>query len=93
MANWSQIICQLEANDQRYFDADGSIKKPLFSHFVFSKLKKKRVSVKNNDKISVARMFLDPIKNRVSVKSVYVEAVYLEALLYNNNDSEILKWL
>ena len=43
---------------------------------------KNRVSVKNNDKISVARMFLDPIDNRVSVKSVYVEAVYLEALLY-----------
>ena len=38
--------------------------------------------MKNNDKISVARVFLDPIKNRVSVKSVYVEAVYLEALLY-----------
>ena len=29
-------------------------------------------------------MFLDPIKNRVSVKSVYVEAVYLEALLYSS---------
>ena len=28
-------------------------------------------------------MFLDPIKNRVSVKSMYVEAVYLEALLYS----------
>ena len=26
-------------------------------------------------------IFLDPIKNRVSVKSVYVEAVYLKALL------------
>ena len=83
MTNWSQIISQLEANDQRYFDANGSIKKPLFSHFIFSNLKN-RVSVKNNDKISVARMFLDPIKNRVSVKSVYVEAVYLEALLYHN---------
>ena len=44
---------------------------------------KNRVSVKNNGKISVAWMFLDPIKNRVSVKSVYVEAVYLEALLYS----------
>ena len=43
---------------------------------------KNRVSVKNNGKISVTWMFLDPIKNRVSVKSVYVEAVYLEALLY-----------
>ena len=43
---------------------------------------KNRVSVKNNDKISVTWIFLDPIKNRVSVKSVYVEAVYLEALLY-----------
>ena len=42
---------------------------------------KNRVSVKNNDKISVARIFLDPIKNRVSAKSVYLEAVYLEALL------------
>ena len=45
---------------------------------------KNRVSAKNNDKISVTRSFLDPIKNRVSVKSVYVEAVYLEALLYHN---------
>ncbi len=43
---------------------------------------KKRVSVKNYDKISVIWIFLDQIKNRVSVKSVYVEAVYLEALLY-----------
>ena len=43
---------------------------------------KNRVSVKNNGKISVTWMFLDPIKNRVSVKSVYVKAVYLEALLY-----------
>ena len=43
---------------------------------------KNRVSMKNNGKISVTWMFLDPIKNRVSVKSVYVEAVYLEALLY-----------
>ena len=43
---------------------------------------KNRVPVKNNDKISVTWIFLDPIKNRVSVKSVYVEAVYLEALLY-----------
>ena len=39
------------------------------------------VSVKNNDKISVTWIFLNQIKNRVSVKSVYVEAVYLEALL------------
>ena len=46
---------------------------------------KNRVSVKNNDKISVTWIFLDPIKNRVSVKSVYVEAVYLEALLYCRN--------
>ena len=38
---------------------------------------KNRVSVKNNDKISVTWNFLDPIKNRVSVKSMYVEAVYL----------------
>ena len=45
---------------------------------------KNRVSVKNNGKISVAWMFLDPIKNRVPVKSVYVKAVYLEALLYPN---------
>ena len=45
---------------------------------------KNRVSVKNNGKISVTWMFLDPIKNRVSVKSVYVEAVYLKALLYIN---------
>ena len=43
---------------------------------------KNRVSVKNNDKISVTWIFLDPIKNRVSVKSMYVEAVYLKALLY-----------
>ena len=43
---------------------------------------KNGVSVKNNGKISVPWMFLDSIKNRVSVKSVYVEAVYLEALLY-----------
>ena len=42
---------------------------------------KNRVSLKNNGKISVSRSFLDPIKNHVSVKSVYVEAVYLEALL------------
>ena len=45
---------------------------------------KNRVSVKNNGKISVTWMFLDPIKNRVSVKSVYVKAVYLEALLYSH---------
>ena len=43
---------------------------------------KNRVSVKNNGKISVTWMFLDPIKNRVSVKSVYLEAVYLKVLLY-----------
>ena len=42
---------------------------------------KNRVSVKNNDKISVTWIFLSPIKNRVSVKSVYAEAVYLNALL------------
>ena len=47
-----------------------------------SSVVKNRVSVKNNDKISVTWIFLDPIKNRVSVKSVYVEAVYLEVLLY-----------
>ena len=52
-----------------------------YKSFVFVNLKN-RVSAKNNDKISVTRSFLDPIKNRVSVKSVYVEAVYLEVLLY-----------
>ena len=39
-------------------------------------------AMKNNGKISVTWMFLDPIENRVSVKSVYVKAVYIEALLY-----------
>ena len=43
--------------------------------------------MKNDNKISVAQGFLDPIKNRVSAKSVYVEAVYLEALLYANQIS------
>ena len=52
-----------------------------YKFFVLVNLKN-RVSAKNNDKISVTRSFLDPIKNRVSVKSVYVEAVYLEVLLY-----------
>ena len=42
---------------------------------------KDRISVKN-DKISVFWTFLDPIKNYVSVKSVYVEAVYLEANIF-----------
>ena len=51
-----------------------------YKFFVLVNLKN-RVSAKNNDKISVTRSFLDPIKNRVSVKSVYVEAVYLEVLL------------
>ena len=46
--------------------------------------------MKNNDKISVAQIFLDPIKKRVSVKSVYVEAVYLEALLYYKNNIQLL---
>ena len=55
--------------------------KTKFNDFYFFKCKK-RVSVKNNDKISVTWSFLDPIKNCVSVKSVYVEAVYLQALLY-----------
>ena len=40
------------------------------------------MSLKDNGKISLSRRFLDPIKNLVSVKSVYVEAVYLKALLY-----------
>ena len=31
-----------------------------------------------NEGINVTCIFLDPIKNRVSVKSVYVEAVYLD---------------
>ena len=48
--------------------------------FILSDVKN-RVSVKNNGKIIVSRSFLDPIKNYVSVKSVYVEAVYLKALL------------
>ena len=48
--------------------------------FIFPNVKN-RVSVKNIDKISVTWIFLDPIKNRESVKSVYVEAVYLKALL------------
>ena len=52
-----------------------------YKFFVLANLKN-RVSVENIDKISVIRSFLDPIKNRVSVKSVYVEAVYLEVLLY-----------
>ena len=55
------------------------ILKTKFNAFYFARCKK-RVSVKNNDKISVTWIFLDPIKNRVSVKSVYVEAVYLEVL-------------
>ena len=38
--------------------------------------------MKNNEEISVTRVFLDPIKNRESVKSVHLEAVYLEVLLY-----------
>ena len=38
--------------------------------------------MKNNEEISVTRVFLNPIKNRVSVKSVHLEAVYLEVLLY-----------
>ena len=33
-------------------------------------------------KISVSRVFWDPIKNRVSPRSALLEAVYLEALLY-----------
>ena len=38
--------------------------------------------MRSNEEISVTRVFLNPIKNRVSVKSVYLEAVYLEVLLY-----------
>ena len=43
---------------------------------------KNSVSVKSDDKISETWIFLDPIKKYVFVKSMYVEAVYLEALLY-----------
>ena len=50
--------------------------------FILSDVKN-RVSVKNDDKNQCNLNFLDPIKNRVSVKSVYVEAVYLEVLLYS----------
>mgnify|MGYP005699963005 CR=1 FL=1 len=51
---------------------------------------KSRVSVKKNDKIIVTWIFLEPIKNSVSVKSVYVEAVYLEALLYYPKKNKII---
>ena len=51
-----------------------------FLIFILSNFEKPCICEKM-DKISVARVFLDPIKNHVSVKSVYVEAMYLEALL------------
>ena len=54
-----------------------------YKFFILVNLKN-RVYAKNNDKISVTWSFLDPIKNCVSVKSLYVEAVYLEVLLYSN---------
>ena len=57
------------------------LKKKLISIIFILPDANNRVFVKNNDQISVTWIFLDPIKNRVSVKSVYVEAVYLKALL------------
>ena len=45
---------------------------------------KNRVSSRLLAKIRVSQVFLEPIKNRVTPRSVLLEAVYLEALLYIN---------
>ena len=45
------------------------------------------VSKEKNIKKRASQVFLDPIQNRALSRSVQLEAVYLEALLY----SEILK--
>ena len=46
--------------------------------FFFQKI---RVSARLLAKIRVSQVFLDPIKNRVSLRSALFKAVYLEALL------------
>ena len=43
---------------------------------------KNRVSARLLAKNRVSQVFWEPIKNRVSPRSVLLEAVYLEALLY-----------
>ena len=43
---------------------------------------KNRVSSRLLAKIRVSQVFWEPIKNRVSPRSVLLKAVYLEALLY-----------
>ena len=51
-------------------------------HIFFYHKIKKRVSSRLLAKIRVSQVFWEPIKNRVSPRSVLLEAVYLEALLY-----------
>ena len=49
--------------------------------FFYQKIKS-RVSSRLLVKIRVSQVFWEPIKNRVSPRSALLEAVYLEALLY-----------
>ena len=44
-----------------------------------------RASAKLLAKIRASQVFWDQIKNRVSLRSAFLEAVYLEALLYMEN--------
>ena len=50
---------------------------------------KNRVSSRLLVKIRVSQVFWEPIKNRVSPRSVLLKAVYLEALLYIQTNSYI----
>ena len=45
-------------------------------------ISKIRVSKEKNIKKRASQVFLDPIQNRALSRSVQLEAVYLEALLY-----------
>ena len=53
-------------------------------------LLKKRASHYNLSKKRASQGFLDPIQKRALSRSVQLEAVYLEALLYDNLPSSVI---
>ena len=59
------------------------LSKTCISSTHLSKNVQKRVSKEKNIKKRASQVFLDPIQNRALSRSVQLEAVYLEALLYS----------
>ena len=59
------------------------LSKTCISSTHLSKNVQKRVSKEKNIKKRASQVFLDPIQNRALSRSVQLEAVYLEALLYH----------